>query len=192
MQKPSLDNCLHQTLFLNTVIGKICFSDGSVIKSPPANAGDTVLISGLEDPLEKEIATHSSTFAWKIPWTEQPAGCHPWSHKRVRPNLETKTTPPQWVPSFTLKSFQWYWEIDTTKCVLSCVRLPAHPWTVACQAPLSLEFYRQRHWSGLSFPSPGDLPNPGIKPTSFVSPALAGRFFTTSATWEAWEMYISM
>ena len=38
------------------------------------------------------------------------------------------------------------------------------PWTVACQVPLSLEFPRQESWSGLPFPSPGDLPNPGIKP----------------------------
>ena len=50
------------------------------------------------------------------------------------------------------------------------------PWTTACQAPLSVGFSRQEYWSGLSFPSPGDLPDPGIKPTS---PALAGRFFTT-------------
>ena len=53
------------------------------------------------------------------------------------------------------------------------------PWTVARQAPLSMEVYRQEHWSGLSFPSSRDLPNPGIKPVSLVSPALAGRFFTT-------------
>ena len=46
-------------------------------------------------------------------------------------------------------------------------------------------FSRQEYWSGLTFPSPGDLPNPGIEPVSLVSPALAGRFFTTSATWEA-------
>ena len=45
-------------------------------------------------------------------------------------------------------------------------------------------FSRQEYWSGLTFPSPGDLPNPGIEPVSLVSPALAGRFFTTSATWE--------
>ena len=50
------------------------------------------------------------------------------------------------------------------------------PWTVASQAPLSMGFLRQEYWSGLPFPSPGDLPNPGIKPTS---PALAGGFFTT-------------
>ena len=47
---------------------------------------------------------------------------------------------------------------------LSLVRLFATPWTVAHQAPLSMGFSRQEHWSGLPFPSPGDLPNPGIKP----------------------------
>ena len=59
------------------------------------------------------------------------------------------------------------------------------PWTVAHQAPLSMEFSRQEYWSGLPFPPPGDLPYPGIKPMSLTSPALADRFFTTSATWEA-------
>jgi len=44
--------------------------------------------------------------------------------------------------------------------------------TVACQAPLSMGFSRQEYWSGLSFSSPGDLPNPGIKPVSPMSPAL--------------------
>ena len=57
-------------------------------------------------------------------------------------------------------------------------------WTVACQAPLSTEFSRQEYWSGLSFPSPGDLPNPGIKPLSLLSPALAGGFLTNCASWE--------
>ena len=50
------------------------------------------------------------------------------------------------------------------------------PWTVAHQAPLSMGFPRQVYYSGLPFPSPEDLPNPGIEP---VSLALAGRFFTT-------------
>ena len=50
------------------------------------------------------------------------------------------------------------------------------PWTVACQFPLSIEFSRQEYWNGLPFPSPGDLSDPGIEPTS---PTLAGRFFTT-------------
>ena len=58
-------------------------------------------------------------------------------------------------------------------------------WTVAHQIPLSIEFSRQEYWSGLSCPPPGDLPDPGIKPRSLMSCALAGRFFTTHATWEA-------
>ena len=50
------------------------------------------------------------------------------------------------------------------------------PWVAAHQAPLSMGFPRQEYWNGLLFPSPGDLPNPGVKP---ASPAMAGRFFTT-------------
>ena len=53
------------------------------------------------------------------------------------------------------------------------------PWTVAHQAPLSMGFPRQEYWNGLPFPSPGDLPDPGIEPVSPESPALAGVFFTT-------------
>ena len=52
------------------------------------------------------------------------------------------------------------------------------PWTIACQAPLSMKFSRQEYWSGLPFPIPGDIPNPGIEPMSLASPVLAGRFFT--------------
>ena len=51
----------------------------------------------------------------------------------------------------------------------------ATPRTVACQAPLAIKFPRQEYWRGLPFSPPGDLPRPGIEPTS---PALAGRFFT--------------
>ena len=58
-------------------------------------------------------------------------------------------------------------------------------WTVASQAPLSMEFSRQEYWSGLPCPPPGDPPHPGIKSASPVSPALSGKFFTTSITWEA-------
>ena len=53
-------------------------------------------------------------------------------------------------------------------------------WTVARQAPLSMGFSRQEYWSGLPCPAPGDLPDPGIEPTSLTSPALAGTFFITS------------
>ena len=67
-------------------------------------------------------------------------------------------------------------------CMLSHfnhVRFFVTPWTVACQAPLSMGFSRQEYWSGLPCPTPGDLPDPGIKPVSLASPALAGGFFTT-------------
>ena len=62
---------------------------------------------------------------------------------------------------------------------LSCVQLFVIPWTVTCQAPHSIEFSRQEHWSRLSFPTLGHLPEPGIEPVSLVSPALAGKFSTT-------------
>ena len=59
---------------------------------------------------------------------------------------------------------------------VSRIRLSATPWTVARQAPLSMGLSRPEHWSGVPFPSPGGLPDPGIEP---ISPALAGAFFTT-------------
>ena len=66
----------------------------------------------------------------------------------------------------------------------SRVRLFAILWTTAHQVPLSMGFSRQEYWSRLPLPSPGDLPDPEIKPTSLKSPALADGSFTTSATWE--------
>ena len=71
--------------------------------------------------------------------------------------------------------------------VLSCFshfQLFVTPWITARQFPLCMEFSRQEYWSGLLCPSPGDLPNSGIKPESLTSPPLAGRFFTSRATWE--------
>ena len=65
-----------------------------------------------------------------------------------------------------------FWEISVCVCVCVCVKSLSHvrlfttPWTVAHQAPLSMGFSRQGYWSGLSCASPGDLPNPGIKPGS--------------------------
>ena len=66
----------------------------------------------------------------------------------------------------------------------SHVQLFATPWTIAHQTPLSMEFSRQEYWGGLPCPSPVDLPNPGIKPGSFMSSALMGGFFTTSTPWK--------
>ena len=62
-------------------------------------------------------------------------------------------------------------------CSQSCQRFET-PWTVACQAPLSMQFSRQVYWSGLLFPNPGYLPDLGIKSVSLVSHASVGRFFT--------------
>ena len=82
-------------------------------------------------------------------------------------------------------------------CVCVCVyvraRMRAHSavsdsWRLtdcSCQAPLSMGFSRQEYWSGLPFPTPGDLSDPGIEPESLVSPALAGGFFTTDTISEA-------
>ena len=73
-------------------------------------------------------------------------------------------------------------------CVCACMHMLNHvqlfviPQTVGHKTLLSMEFSRQEYWRGLPFPSPEDLPEPGIKITSVASHALAGRFFTTAPT----------
>ena len=66
--------------------------------------------------------------------------------------------------------------VHTQSCLTLC-----DSWTVAQQAPPSVGFSKQEYYSELPFPTPGDLPDPGIEPTSLASPALAGRFFTTES-----------
>ena len=73
--------------------------------------------------------------------------------------------------------------LNTVLCLVMSSSF-ATPWPEAHQAPLPMEFSRQEYWSGVPFPSAGDLPNPRIKPSSHVSPALAGRFFTTESPTE--------
>ena len=68
-------------------------------------------------------------------------------------------------------SYYLYAASEISTCVFSHVQLFATLWTAAPQAPLSMGFPRQEYWSGLPFTPPGDLPDPGIKPTSPVSPA---------------------
>ena len=85
-------------------------------------------------------------------------------------------------------SRSYMWKFFNSACVLSCVShvwLCVTLWIIALQAPLSMGFSRQEYWSGLPWPSPGDLPDTGIEPLSLMSPALAGKFFTASTTWEA-------
>ena len=82
--------------------------------------------------------------------------------------------------------------LETSDLFLMCgmlshfsrVQLFVTSWTIACQAPLPMGFFRQEYWSGLPYPPPGDLPNLGIEPASLKSPALADRFFTASTAWE--------
>ena len=86
--------------------------------------------------------------------------------------------------NYSSKKKQWIWKViwrdylkEARSQLLSRVWFFLTPWTITCQA--ALWFSRQEYWSRLPFPIPGDLPNPAIKPTSPVSLALAGRFFTT-------------
>ena len=74
--------------------------------------------------------------------------------------------------SYVLSHFSRVWLCETL-------------WIVACQSPLSMGLSRQEHWSGLPCPSPGDLPDSGIKHESLKTPALGSGLFTTSTTWEA-------
>ena len=113
-------------------------------------------------------------------------------------NTQNKTLVPLWISSSSPwlgdVSVSLFWEPGIRHLHkqsvhmlsrFSRVKLFATLWTIACQAPLSMGFSRQEYWSGWPCPPPGDLPDPGIKPMSLTSSALAGEFLTTSATWEA-------
>ena len=102
----------------------------------------------------------------------------------------------QCIYSFFCYLYQCFWYISKKTlpnpklCIFvlhrfSRVWLFAILWTVAQQAPLSMGFSRQEYWSGLPCSPPGDRPSPAIEPLPLRSPALAGRFFTASITWEA-------
>ena len=76
-------------------------------------------------------------------------------------------------PCFFLHDGLVTWPSVLYRAVLSCGLLFVTPWTVACQAPPSVEFSRQEYWNGLPFPTPRDLPDPDIKPAPLASPASA-------------------
>ena len=94
----------------------------------------------------------------------------------------------EWMKDVSLLFPSFYFQKHLTaqgiKGFLSLCLVP-QSWTVACQAPLPVEFSRQEHKKWFHFPSPCDLPDPGMEAVSLESPALAGGFFTTSTTWEA-------
>ena len=125
-------------------------------------------------------------------WDNEPVGgassfASLWDDLRVR-NPRVHTISPAWKFNFGSPSSKHKRSGISATCVLSHfsrVWPSVTPWTVALQAPLSMDFSRQEYWSGLPCPPPGDLPDPGIKSTSLMSPALAGGFLTTSVSWEA-------
>ena len=69
------------------------------------------------------------------------------------------------------------------KCLFAENQICPTLWTEVCHTPLSKGFSKQEYWSRLPCPPPGELPDPGIKPVSLMSPALSGEFFTTGTTW---------
>ena len=147
------------------------------------------------------MAPHSRTLAWKIPWMEEPGRLQSMGSLRVRHD---------WVTSLSLFTFiHWRrkWQptpvflpgesqgrgslwaavygVTQSRTWLKQLSSSSSSRTVASQAPWSMRFSRQEYWSGLPCPPPEDLPNPGIKPASLMSPALAGGFFITSTTLES-------
>ena len=115
---------------------------------------------GQEDPLKKEMATHSCILAWRTPWTEQPGGLQSMGSHRVRQDLARRV-----IMRNVLNKAQCLIAAAAAKSLQSCPTL-CDPWTVAHRAPPSMGFSRQEYWSGSPFPSPGDLPDPGIEPGS--------------------------
>ena len=119
---------------------------------------------GQEDPLEEEMATHSSILAWRIPRTEEPGELQSMGSQRVGHSWTTNTNSSYYLFTCILS---WMFLRNTSECkLLSCVRLFMTLWTVACQAPLSMEFSWPGYWRGKPLPCTGDLPNPGIEPRS--------------------------
>ena len=107
-------------------------------------------------------------------------------HIKIKINMRQVAKPEGWSREGSLSAPG----LTTCACMLrhfSRVRLFATLWTVALQAPLFMGFSRLEYWSGLLCPPPEDLPDPGIEPTSLMSPVLAGRSFTTNAT--TWEIH---
>ena len=139
--------------------------------------------------------THSSVLAWRIPgmgepgrlpsmgshrvghdWSDLAAAACPssqWCHPAISSSVVRFSSCLQSLPasgSFPVRQL-FAWGGQSIRVSASAVKFLSHvrfatPWTVACHAPLSMGFSRQEHWSGLPFPSPGDLPDPGIEPRS--------------------------
>ena len=123
------------------------------VKNLPAMQVTWVWSLGWEDPLKKEMATHSDVLDWIILWTEEPGGLQSMRLQRVRDDCATNTK----------YHFIWTW-----KWSLSVVPNSLWPHGLWLPGSPSMGFSRQEYRSGLPFPSSGDLPDPGIKPRSPV------------------------
>ena len=109
------------------------------------------------------METHSSVLAWRIPGWGSLVGCHLWGRTE---SDTTEATQQQQQPLSLINRVLGLNPLKVKVKSLSLVRLFVTPLTVTYQAPLSMGFSRQEYWSGLPFPSPGELPNPGIEPGS--------------------------
>ena len=156
---------------------------GNWVKLEVSDIRTTFLHNPLRLVYKINVSTIIRITCPRITWTVV------WKNHWVRP-LESESLTVEPTSCLCNKFCQWFWGhshltssltpapphdlwLIKHACVLNCsVWLFATPWTVAHQAPLSMEFSRQENWSGLPFSSPGNLPNPGIEPASLVSPEL--------------------
>ena len=106
----------------------------------------------------------------------------PWLHTSLQGHLRGRSLSR---PRDCLCSSGFHLGQSCSAQLLRPVRLFVTPWIVAYQAPMSMGFFRQEYWSGLPFHPPGDLPDPGIKPTSPESAAIGKRILHYWATWGA-------
>ena len=159
---------------------------------------------GWEDSLEKEIAAHSRILAWEIPWAEETARLnsmmsqrvgHDWSDwARKHVHLLSIINGYHWdkfsqLRCHLLRRSSWplYSKYPIPLAAVAAVVLLSHvwlfltSWAIAPQVPLSMGFPRQEFWSELPFPSPGNLPDPRIRPISYIGREVLYHY----ATWEA-------
>ena len=162
-----------QSLYLNTSVASAS-SPLCLIRCPPAPEGVHPPELAQFVSLSPQSSTHCSLYT--------PAFHRDFSQGHSKFKVVTSRIKPQDIDILLIySSTPWYMLVcvHACMCMLSCVRLFATPCTVAHQAPLSIGFPRQEHWSGLPFPYPGYLPNSGIKPTSLATPALVQGLFAT-------------
>ena len=161
----------------------VVLSDNNVVRQRNENGVNLSWIEGLcsedripsEDFPEEQSSQERNWKLWQIKMVDQSRYAYP-KGKNTRAWEKLDST------------FKIFSELPySTKCkrTFSRVQLFVTPWTVAHQGPLFMGFSRQEYWSGLSFPPPGDLLDPSIKPRSLCVSYTGSRFFTTGATWEA-------